>query len=100
MAPALKSLRSPMARRRTAFLLPAIALLCAAVGSGFSTAAVKLDQLRLPPGFSIEVLVDDVPNARQLALSDGGTLFVGTRRAGVVYAIANALSAPAPARTA
>ena len=59
---------------------------------------LPLEQLRLPPGFSIDVLIDDVPNARQLALGEDGTLFIGTRRAGKVYAVANALSAPAPAR--
>ena len=46
-------------------------------------------RLRLPPGFRIEVLVAGVPNARSMALSDQGTLFVGTRRNGNVYAIRN-----------
>jgi len=46
----------------------------------------------LPDGFSIEMLVPDVPNARTMALGDKGTLFVGTRRAGKVYAVTGALS--------
>ena len=52
-----------------------------------------LHKLRLPTGFSISVLSESVPNARQMALSDTGTLFVGTLQAGDVYAISNALSA-------
>ncbi|MXY22913.1 MAG: sorbosone dehydrogenase family protein [Acidobacteria bacterium] len=47
----------------------------------------QLDRLTLPPGFSIDVYAADVPNARQMALSPNGTLFVSTRRAGNVYAV-------------
>jgi glucose/arabinose dehydrogenase len=54
-------------------------------------AKVHLDKLRLPPGFAISVVTDDVGNARQLALGDAGTLFVGTQLEGSVYAIPNAL---------
>jgi glucose/arabinose dehydrogenase len=46
-----------------------------------------LDLIRLPPGFTIEVFADDVPNARSMALGEKH-LFVGTRTAGVVHAIA------------
>ena len=47
----------------------------------------QLDKLTLPPGFSIEVYAADVPNARQMALSPNGTVFVSTRQAGDVYAV-------------
>lgn len=47
----------------------------------------QLDTLALPPGFSIEVYSADVPNARQMALSPNGTVFVSTRQAGNVYAV-------------
>ena len=40
----------------------------------------------MPPGFSIS-LYADVPNARAMALSPSGTLFVGTRSEGKVYAV-------------
>ena len=40
-----------------------------------------------PPGFEFSTYTDDVPNARQMALGDDGVLYVGTRRAGVVYAV-------------
>ena len=46
----------------------------------------QLDALHLPPGFRIALYADSVPDARSLALGDRGTLFVGSREAGVVYA--------------
>ena len=46
-----------------------------------------LELIKLPPGFSIDVFAPDVPNARQMALGDKGTLFVGSRTAGRVYAL-------------
>ena len=49
-----------------------------------------IDQIRLPPGFSIEVYAEKVTGARQMALSPNGTLYVGTRQAGKVYAIPDA----------
>jgi len=48
---------------------------------------LPLDKIKLPEGFTIEVYADDVPNARQMALTPGGTLFVGSRRGGKVHAV-------------
>lgn len=48
---------------------------------------IHLDKLNLPDGFKIEVYADNVTNARHMALGDKGTLFVGSMRAGNVYAI-------------
>ena len=47
----------------------------------------QLAQVKLPPGFKIEVYASDVPNARAMNLSPSGTLFVGSFMAGNVYAI-------------
>lgn len=47
----------------------------------------KLAQIELPPGFHIDDYAPDVPGARSLELSDSGTLFVGTRGEGKVYAV-------------
>jgi glucose/arabinose dehydrogenase len=47
----------------------------------------SLEALKLPPGFRIQVYADDIPGARSLALSPSGTLFVGTRGEGKVYAV-------------
>lgn len=51
-----------------------------------SIARADLDDIVLPPGFSIEVYAE-VPNARSLALGDNGTVFVGNRRQQAVYAV-------------
>lgn len=51
------------------------------------TKDLPLDQIRLPKGFSISLFADDVPNARSLALGSQGTVFVGTRTDGRVYAV-------------
>jgi glucose/arabinose dehydrogenase len=40
----------------------------------------------LPPGFKIELFAE-VPNARSMALSEGGILFVGNRRDDKVFAV-------------
>jgi len=55
-----------------------------------SHADVQLEQLELPPGFSIEIYADGVENARQMALGDEGTLFVGSRKAGKLWAVTDA----------
>ncbi|HEV8520030.1 MAG TPA: sorbosone dehydrogenase family protein [Burkholderiales bacterium] len=52
-----------------------------------SAQKLPLDKIKLPPGFSISVFADNVPDARAMALGDQGTLFVGSMRAGKVYAI-------------
>ena len=48
---------------------------------------IPLDRITLPPGFSIAVFTPDVPNARSLARSPSGIVFVSTRQAGDVYAV-------------
>jgi glucose/arabinose dehydrogenase len=47
---------------------------------------LPLDKIKLPPGFSIGLLAS-VGNARAMVLGEKGTLFVGTMRAGRVYAL-------------
>ena len=56
-----------------------------------ATAADKLptDKLKAPKGFNIEVYASGMPNARSMALSDKGTVFVGSRLQDKVYAITN-----------
>src|SRR5688572_18958367 len=48
---------------------------------------LPLDQIKLPPGFSIAVYATGVDNARQMALGEKGTLFVGSRSGRRVYAV-------------
>src|SRR3954469_20365088 len=54
-----------------------------------AAAADKLPvaKLKLPPGFNIEVYAAGMANARSLAQGDKGTVFVGSRLVGNVYAI-------------
>ena len=47
----------------------------------------RLTQIELPEGFHIRVYAKGVPGARSLSLSPSGTLFVGTRSSGRVYAL-------------
>jgi len=52
-----------------------------------SPSSFPLEDLKLPPGFTIEVYAEEVKNARSLALSPTGTLFVGNRSGGNVFAL-------------
>lgn len=47
----------------------------------------KLKLIKLPPGFSIALYADNLPNARSLALGEKGTVFVSTRNDKNVYAV-------------
>lgn len=51
-----------------------------------ASAALPLDKIKLPAGFSISVYAE-VQGARSMVMSPSGTLFVGTQRAGKVYAV-------------
>ena len=48
---------------------------------------MKLDQIKLPPGFKIELWAEGIPNARSIARGAKGTIFVGARLVGNVYAV-------------
>jgi len=59
---------------------------------------LPLEKISLPHGFAIE-LVARVDNARQMTLGATGTLFVGSMRAGKVYAVRLRPGAPAEVLT-
>ncbi|HVY06638.1 MAG TPA: PQQ-dependent sugar dehydrogenase [Burkholderiales bacterium] len=73
---------------------PAIPLFLAAcwafASAATAFAAPPIERLKLPPGFKIDVYADDVESARSLALGDKGTVFVGSRSGGAVYALVDA----------
>jgi len=50
---------------------------------------LPLEKIQLPPGFEIKIYAEAVTNARQMALGDEGVLFVGSRKAGNVYALSD-----------
>ncbi|AZG73241.1 PQQ-dependent sugar dehydrogenase [Shewanella livingstonensis] len=64
-------------------LLSTLALL----GVSYSAYALPLNNIQLPAGFTIDVYAENVENARQMALGENGTVFVGSRKAGNVYAL-------------
>lgn len=47
----------------------------------------RMEDISLPPGFKISVYAENVPNARGMSLGEDGTLYVGSREAGTVYAL-------------
>ncbi len=61
-----------------------LALFCAPAAS---TSSIQLEKIRLPPGFKIELYAQGVTNARGMARSPRGILYVGSRKAGTVYAV-------------
>lgn len=79
----------------------------AGAGAAQNAAEKNIGKLLLPPGFDIALVTTAVPNARQMALSDSGVLYVGTRKAGNVYAVtgwqeskdSTGFSAPTKVRT-
>jgi glucose/arabinose dehydrogenase len=60
-----------------------------------SSVIASVDDIQLPPGFSIEEYAD-VPKARSLALGDRGTLFVSNRKGRSVYAVVEVLDIDLP----
>ncbi len=63
-----------------------ISFLCLFFSIACYATELPLQDLKLPPGFSISVYAK-VPNAREMALGDNGIVFVGSRRVGDVYAL-------------
>lgn len=59
---------------------------------------IHLELIDLPPGFTIDLVTDQVPGARSLALSPNGVLYVGTRGVGKVYAVTDMEEAKAAPR--
>lgn len=67
-----------------------LSMIMLGVGEKSTTAPavdLPIEDIKLPPGFKIEVYASGVRNARSMALSPSGTLYVGTRRYGRVYAL-------------
>ena len=52
-----------------------------------ATERVPLDAIRVPEGFRVEVWASGMPGARMMARGEDGTVYVGTRTIGRVYAV-------------
>ncbi len=48
---------------------------------------INLSTLNLPEGFEISVFVEGIENARSIAMSPSGTIFIGNRNEGRVWAV-------------
>jgi len=66
---------------------PALEKTSGAAGTAAYTGKLPIGKIKLPPGFKISVFAEGVKNARSLCYSPGGTLYVGTRDEGNVYAL-------------
>lgn len=111
---ALEVITQKVAERMRSFIeeQPAQAIELAKSSNTVEPSQTKIDlnsipgvsSLKVPAGFKIEAFIHDVPGARQMSLSPSGTLFVGTRESGKVYAIEGVAEAlktgkrPKPAR--
>ena len=85
-----KSILPERGRRSLAALaLLAAAAACHVTFASGADAALPLDRVKLPPGFEIS-LYARVPNARSMARSPAGTLFVGNREGDEVFAVREA----------
>jgi glucose/arabinose dehydrogenase len=82
-----RNLQPATGERAMPQLLTFIGVLLAGAVAGGAEQTLPLDRITLPPGFRIDVYATGVANARSMALSPSGVLFVGTRTAGNVYAV-------------
>jgi glucose/arabinose dehydrogenase len=76
-----------MNRKRHLLMTMTVTVTVLILTTGLSCGALQVDKIELKPGFSIELYAPDVPGARSMVLSEKGTLFVGTRNKGRVYAL-------------
>ncbi len=56
-------------------------------GNPYSRYKKITERISLPKGFKIEIYSDNVPSARSLTLGDNGTVYVGSRNGGKIYAL-------------
>jgi len=71
----------------SAVILAGWILISSRGGPGTDNKALPLGEIKLPPGFRIDLYTDSVPDAREMALGANSTLYVGTRNEGKVYAL-------------
>jgi len=67
--------------------LLAIFIIACSFASVGNADQLPIELIQLPAGFTIDFYAQGVKNARSMALSPNGTLFVGSRTAGNIYAL-------------
>ncbi|MGO4891235.1 PQQ-dependent sugar dehydrogenase [Flavobacterium sp. W21_SRS_FM6] len=70
----------------TRSLITLTAMFICHVSSAAQT-SLPIEKLTLPEGYHISIFANEVKNARQMAISESGIVFVGSREAGVVHAV-------------
>ena len=68
-------------------ILVFFSLILLSIVNRIEACSLPLHTIQLPPGFTITVYADNVPNARGMTLGQNGTLFVGSKHIGNVYAV-------------
>ncbi len=74
-------------RRALRLVLPLALLASGGCSPQLPAGELPIERLRVPAGFEVSVFAADVPNAREMAWSPAGVLYVGSREAGNVYAV-------------
>ena len=64
-------------------------LLSLAIHPACQASDIHLGDIKLPDGFAIEPFAENLPGARSMTIGAKGTVFVGTRGEGKVYAVLN-----------
>jgi hypothetical protein len=83
----MRQLRVPVLALLVILSVSGTALVCCGTGGEQPKSDLRISEIRLPEGFTIELYAEDVPNARSVALSAGGILFVGNRAGDKVFAV-------------
>lgn len=71
----------------SAVLVVLFASLLVSIHPAQAVTEADLEKLSLPKGFKVSIYSNEVPGARQMALSPEGTLYVGTIAQNLVYAL-------------
>lgn len=74
-------------RRPLFFAITGIVMWLCLPGMTTARAELPLETIKLPYGFKIELYASEIQDARSMTLGEKGTLFVGSRKAGNVYAV-------------
>ena len=71
----------------SAVLVVLFASLLVSIHPAYAVTEADLEKLILPKGFKVSIYSNEVPGARQMALSPEGTLYVGTIAQNLIYAL-------------
>src|SRR5512145_2418811 len=76
-----------MASKTNRIFLSFLTLIFLFLSVSISKAEVRLNTIKLPPGFNIDIYAQRVEGARSLAIGPDGVIFAGSRSQGKIYAL-------------